>query len=113
MGRPRKPIDKNTFETLCHIQCTREEICAVLNVDEKTLGAWCVETYGQSFSLVFREKREGGKASLRRKQWKLADTNASMAIFLGKNLLGQTDGKAESDEAKALDRLCDVIQRGY
>lgn len=43
------------------------------------------------FSEVFRQKREMGKMSLRRKQWKLADTSASMAIFLGKNYLGQTD----------------------
>ena len=29
--------------------------------------------------------------SLRRKQWNLAESNASMAIFLGKNYLNQRD----------------------
>ena len=47
-----------------------------------------------SFSEVFRQKREGGKASLRRMQWRLAERNAAMAIFLGKNILGQRDSIA-------------------
>lgn len=91
MARPRKEIDKKNFESMCAYQCTQEEICAFLGVTDKTLSAWCKRTYGMRFSEVFRQKREMGKMSLRRKQWKLADTSASMAIFLGKNYLGQTD----------------------
>ena len=91
MGRPKKIIDQKQFEELCHIQCTQEEICAVLNVDEATLIKWCKETYGVTFSKVFEQKRKGGKTSLRRKQWNLADTNATMAIWLGKQFLGQKD----------------------
>lgn len=34
---------------------------------------------------------EGGKVSLRRKQMRLASSSAAMAIFLGKNYLGQRD----------------------
>ena len=91
MARPRKEIDKKNFESMCAYQCTQEEICAFLGVTDKTLSNWCKKTYGLRFSEVFRQKREMGKMSLRRKQWKLADTSASMAIFLGKNYLGQTD----------------------
>lgn len=92
MGRPRKLISKKQFEELCGIQCTKEEICAVLDVSEKTLNEWCKETYdGKTFSLVFSEKREAGKMSLRRKQWNLAETNATMGIWLGKQYLGQRD----------------------
>ena len=29
-GRPRKEIDQHTFEGLCEIQCTLEEIAGVL-----------------------------------------------------------------------------------
>lgn len=90
-GRPRKAISQKQFEELCSIQCTEEEIMAVLDVSDKTLTKWCMETYGKSFSEVFRIKRQGGKTSLRRKQWKLAEKNAPMAIFLGKNYLGQSD----------------------
>ena len=31
-------------------------------------------------------------------QWKLAQKNASMAIFLGKNYLGQSDEGAKNDD---------------
>jgi len=100
-GRPKKEIDQAQFEELCHIQCTEMEICAVLNVDDNTLARWCEETYQKSFSEVFREKREGGKASLRRAQWKLATEgmNPSMQIFLGKNMLKQTDKPKEEDNS--------------
>ena len=91
-GRPRKEIDKREFEKLCMLQCTRAEICSWFNVSEPTLIDWCKRTYdGQDFLTVFNQKREGGKISLRRMQWQLAEKSPAMAIFLGKNMLGQTD----------------------
>lgn len=101
-GRPKSIIDQEQFEELCHIQCTETEICAVLKCDDKTLAKWCDETYGKSFSEVFREKREGGKASLRRMQWKMAEVNPTMAIFLGKNMLAQRDKPKEEDGLEAV-----------
>ena len=44
-----------------------------------------------NFSEVFKEKRGLGKISLRRNQWRLAEKNATMAIWLGKQYLGQKD----------------------
>lgn len=90
-GRPKKQINQKQFENLCGLQCTRDEICTFFGITDKTLTRWCRETYGQSFSAVFQEKRELGKVSLRRNQWKLAEKNAAMAIFLGKNYLDQRD----------------------
>ena len=90
-GRPRKVIKQEQFEAMCQIQATQEEITLVLGVTDKTLNAWCRRTYGKRFSDVFREKWSAGKISLRRKHWKLADRSAAMAIFLGKQFLGQTD----------------------
>lgn len=84
-------INKILFENLCSIQCTKEEICSVLDVSEKTLNSWCKSEYGENFSLVFRKKREKGKSSLRRTQWKLAEKNSTMAIWLGKQYLNQRD----------------------
>ena len=84
-------ISRSLFENLCSIQCTKEEICAVLEVSEKTLNSWCNSVYGENFSLVFNEKREYGKSSLRRTQWKLAEKNPTMAIWLGKQYLKQRD----------------------
>lgn len=91
MARPRKEIDQNHFEALCGMQCTEEEICDFFGVTDKTLASWCKRTYDKRFSEVFRIKRNGGKISLRRKQWHLADKSPAMAIFLGKQYLGQVD----------------------
>lgn len=90
-GRPKKVIDKNQFEGMCEIQCTKEEMCNILNVDEKTLTRWCKEVYGEGFSEIYKKKSQAGKMSLRRAQFKMAQTNTTMAIWLGKQYLGQTD----------------------
>jgi len=91
MGRPKKVIDQRQFETMCGLQCTLEEVCAILGVTDNTLNTWCKETYGTTFSEVFAQKRALGTMSLRRAQFRLAEKSAAMAIFLGKNYLGQTD----------------------
>lgn len=90
-GRPRKEIDQKQFENLCGLQCTLEEICGWFDVCSDTLETWCKRTYKRSFSEVFAQKRGAGKISLRRSQWRLAEKNATMAIFLGKQFLGQRD----------------------
>lgn len=98
MGRPKKEFDKKLFENLCAIQCTITEICGVLETTDKTLNGWCKRTYGKSFSEVSGKKSAKGKIALRRIQLRLAEKSAAMAIFLGKNWLGQSDdpNKAES-----------------
>lgn len=90
-GRPKKEIDKEDFEKLCALHCTQKEIEAWFNVSDKTLFKWCKEIYGVNFSVIQKEKAERGKISLRRAQFQLAEKNAAMAIFLGKNYLGQSD----------------------
>lgn len=91
MGRPRKEIDQKQFENLCALQCTLEEICGFFDVCTDTLESWCKRTYKENFSEVFAKKRGIGRISLRRNQWQLAAKNASMAIWLGKQYLGQRD----------------------
>ena len=85
-------MDVKLFESLCSIQCTKDEICAVLDIDEKTLTRLCKKHYSKSFSDVFKQKRKLGKSSLRRSQWKVAqDGNPTMLVWLGKQYLGQSD----------------------
>ena len=91
MARPRAKIDRNQFEQLCGLQCTKEEICGFFGITDKTLDAFCKREYHESFSEVFHKRRGIGKISLRRRQWKLAEKNANMAIWLGKQYLGQRD----------------------
>lgn len=110
MPRLKKQLDQKQFENLCALQCTEEEICGWFGITDKTLARWCRETYNKRFSEVFREKRSGGKISLRRSQFRLAEKNATMAIWLGKQYLGQKDTVDEENAAeKKLDALLDKI----
>ena len=57
-----------------------------------------------------KELHECGKASLRRTQFKIAEKgNANMAIFLGKQYLGQTD-KAEQTNIERVAIVYDMPQ---
>lgn len=86
-------INKETFEKLCDLMCTEYEVCGVLGVSHDTLLRWMRQEYGKestfaSVSHSFGSKR---KARLRETQFKLAEQNSAMAIFLGKQYLGQKD----------------------
>lgn len=112
-GRKRKVINREQFESLCKMQCTELEIAAWFGCSDETLNSWCKRIYRKTFEEIYAEKREGGKISLRRIQWNLAQANPSMAIFLGKNYLGQSDdprkyARDETTEDK-LDKFLDVL----
>lgn len=111
-GRPRKEIDQNTFENLCGIQCTKEEICGFLEITDKTLESWCKRTYNAGFSEVFKQKRGKGKISLRRAQFRLAKKNATMAIWLGKQYLDQKDEQRIEQEVTLGVTIVDDIPEG-
>ena len=96
-GRPKKNIDQTEFEKLCGLQCTKEEIASWFNCSEDTIENWCHKTYKESFSVVFDKKRGVGKISLRRAQFRLAEKNAAMAIWLGKQWLDQREPGVKVD----------------
>lgn len=100
-------INKTQFESLCSIMCTREEVCAVLNVADSTLWMWCKETYGDSFEKVAERFRNVGKASLRRSQFALAEKNPTLSVWLGKQYLGQTD-KIEETTIERVEIINDI-----
>ena len=104
-GRPKKVIDQKMFENLCSLQCTLSDIAGVFDCCEDTIETWCKRTYKENFSDVYKKHSVKGKVSLRKSQFDLAKKNASMAIWLGKQYLGQSDtvnvvGQV-SDETKA------------
>jgi len=80
---------ENTLKQLGAMQSTQAEAAAVLGVCEKTIQTF-FNDHPQARD-AFKIGRELGKMSLRRKQNRLAEKNAAMAIFLGKNYLDQTD----------------------
>ena len=97
-GRPKKEIDEEIFENLCGLQCTLEEIAGVFDCSADTIERWCKREYGETVAETYKKHSAKGKMSLRRTQFKLAEKSAAMAIFLGKNYLGQKDNIIETDE---------------
>lgn len=114
-GRPKKEIDTDQFEKLCYLQCTLAEIASFFECSEDTIENWCKRTYADendkpmTFSEVYKIHSAGGKISIRRWQFKMAEHNPGMAMFLGKVLLGQREtvdvslGVGDSKEVEALD----------
>ena len=101
MGRPRKEFDKKVFVDLIGIGCGADEICWFFrdesgkpaNVD--TISRWCKREFGCTFQDYRRQNGAMAlKIQLRQAQIKLAKQSAAMAIFLGKNYLGQKDEPA-------------------
>lgn len=100
-GRPKKELDIKKFEALCKMHCTEPEIASVLEMDTVTLERRVKEQYGDVFSVILKKLSQGGKASLRRTQFKLAEKNVAMAIWLGKQYLGQVDKQEIDQNVKA------------
>lgn len=91
-GRPKLEIDYEQLDKLLGIMCTGEECSHVLGVSYDTLERRVKEKHGVSFADYSEQKRNIGKASLRRRQFQEADNgNITMLIFLGKQYLGQAD----------------------
>lgn len=98
-GRPKKVIcPKQVFE-LAKIQCTMKEMAAVIDCH--------VDTLRDNYSNEIQRGREYGKFNLRRNQIKLAEKNAIMAIWLGKQYLGQRD--TDIDEKKAREFVTEIV----
>ncbi len=95
-GRPKgsTKLDpcEDTFKQingLARIQCTQREAAAVLGVHADTLRAF-LNSHEKAME-AWEDGAETGKASLRRHQFKMSEHNATMAIWLGKQWLGQKD----------------------
>lgn len=111
-GRPRKILTEEALkliESLAHIMCTEEEIASILGASVDTL---LNDDNKELFRTAIEKGKQGGKASLRREQWKLAQKgNASMLIWLGKQWLGQTDKVEQTTSFEDLTPLAELIRR--
>ena len=102
-GRPKKQIDYDVVLKLASIMCTQEEIASFLGISVKTLQR------DDEFSRIYKEGQGKGKISLRRSQFKIAERNASMAIWLGKQYLGQRDS-FEYDSTETLAKVDKILE---
>ena len=85
MGRPKKyNIDVEQVEKLAGLGCTNIEIASFFGCDESLIR--------KSYSENLVKGRENGKIRLRQWQMKAAQKgNVAMLIWLGKQMLGQSD----------------------
>jgi hypothetical protein len=94
-GRRKRVVSPKDVYELAALGCTDREIARWFDVDENTLR--------YNFSDIIEKGREDIKHSLRRAQIKLAlSGNATMLIWLGKNVLGQSENPGASDIDKIL-----------
>jgi len=93
MGRPPKlVVDEPTLKRIRElgaIQCTQAEAAAVMLCSQTTFRSFLADN--KQAHEAFELGKETGKASLRRTQFMLAKKSAAMAIWLGKQYLGQKD----------------------
>ena len=111
MARPRIEIDEKNFKQLCALQCTLSEIASFFDCNESTIERWCKRELKMDFADAFKKYSAGGKMSLRRWQFKMAEHNCAMAIFLGKNWLGQSDKIEQTiTEVEDLTSLAEMLK---
>ena len=90
VGRDKKVIPPQEVYKLAQIGCKNQEIADWFGLDENTL------TY--NFSVELLKGRESLKQSLRQAQIRLAlSGNATMLIWLGKNILGQSESPLDNE----------------
>src|SRR5882762_11725878 len=89
MAPHRNEIDMNELEKLSQLQCTDEEIAAWFSVSTRTIERRRLEP---EFAEVMTRGKARGRISVRRMQMKmLEEGNATMGVWLGKQILGQVD----------------------
>jgi hypothetical protein len=88
----KKLVNWEILKKLCAIGCTRNEIANFFEISLDALQVRCAEDHGITFTEYVEVASAKGKTKLRQLQWKAAEEgNISMLMFLGKQLLGQTD----------------------
>src|SRR5262249_37031440 len=85
----RVDINLSDLEKLAQLQCTDEEIAAWFGVSTRTIERRRLEP---EFAEVMDRGKAKGRISVRRMQMKmLEEGNATMGVWLGKQILGQSD----------------------
>lgn len=83
-----KVVKLEDIERLSRLQCTEPEIYGFLGLTHKQ---WVEIKRDPDVQAALTIGQNYGKISIRRKQFRLADESAPMAIHLGKQYLGQKD----------------------
>jgi len=90
VGRDKKVVPPKDVERLAQMGCKDSEIAEWFGIDENTLR--------YNFSVELLKGKLALSQSLRQAQIRLAlSCNATMLIWLGKNVLGQSDNPIDSE----------------
>lgn len=91
VGRPKIEIDEELLYKLATIHCTMKEMVDIMGVSKDTLK--------NNFSHIIDKGQSEGKMRLRRKQVEVAMSgNHTMLIWLGKQMLGQSESPIQQDD---------------
>ena len=109
VGRPKIELDIGNLEKLCRLNCTMPEIASYFDIPLRTLED--KYTNEPKVRNAINKGRNQGKLSLRRKQLQILDetNNATMAIWLGKQLLGQRDKHDIVTEDRSTGKLSEAL----
>jgi hypothetical protein len=108
-GPKPKQINWRQFDKMCEVQCTLIEIAAMFECSPDTIERACERDRGMKFADYYAQKSQGGKRSLRRKQYGTAmKGNVTMMIWLGKQWLEQTDRKDITSNGETIKGYADV-----
>jgi hypothetical protein len=89
MAPPRKQLNIDILAQLAAIQCTMKERASVMDCS--------VDTLERRYADIIKKGQDEGRSSLRRAQYKAAmGGNATMLVWLGKQILGQKDANVDN-----------------
>ena len=112
MARPRVDINKEELRRLARLNCTLDEVAAFFECSRKTIENRMNED--PEIREIIERGRDLGKLSVRRKQFELMnDGSVTMAIWLGKQLLGQSDKhhiNHDTERSDIVDAICDFFE---
>lgn len=111
VGRPKIVLNLEELERLSRLNCTMPEISAYFDIPLRTLE----DKFANELDVrkAIEKGRATGKLSLRRRQIQIMEetNNPTMAIWLGKQMLGQTDKQEIIQEINIEDRKVLDISR--
>ncbi len=109
-GRPKKEFDHKQFESMCEILCTQEEMASILKMDRDTLALRVKQHYRADFSAVYKRLSDGGRKSLRRSQFHMAQTNPTMSIWLGKQKFWLNQSDRQEIQHTVISKESEIVQ---
>jgi hypothetical protein len=102
-------VNWDEFDKLVAYQCTQQEIADFFGISVDSLDRACQRDRGEKLAEVWDKKKRAGRVKLKKAQFRIAESNhpaaATMAIFLGKALLNQSDQPIDKEILETIQNL--------